>query len=630
MSFSGVSGFPLFSQRAVFSRNQKLILCNSYFKGNVIAKPFLNHLNDKEPDILLDSIRFAKLPYRPRHWSSMQDLSADLKAPVPQYMEYMAELKELDDTLFHMAATAQSDLNPGMFGVILCTAAVWLEDRSYQLKNSEDGHLIAALGLFLESYSKSHKVDFGRNFKEAQNQIAETTRHEFDTALRDSVLKAIDAWYTWHMFKISLWDTFFFDANFGLCEDNRTLRPKRLEDYFNWKEKTERYWELNEYYFSISEDYAAGVAVALAKNGLPKDGMAEQVAAMHLYAADLCVDQMKSPKILELIWAVARERYLSGVHTNRIVGDIATTANTTAIHRRLMEIDGRIMPVRVYSKTEASDWTSKFLPDDTEDVNMVVDQVLNKMSTDCGTSTAFNRHRPDIDLLAFPFTCINGVYVLFPSVAGRQVAVYSIANMTLGKGFGSEELGKISSEIMENRLAELFGQLNGSKPLYGSEFWPKNDRQKLGDIDFAWVQGGNFYVFQLKRGKMRLDLEMALQERLGSLQVAVEQIQLASNQLADFQNEISNYLAMDLVLLNVVPIVVHTSFEASYEMIEGVPVINYFDLLRMLTNKRITAEVMDEWLKEKTCSPWLVSGDDLSDYPAEKLDIMIRLPEKQK
>lgn len=608
------------------STNQKFAVCYSYFSGKHVSTAFVKHLLENEPQLFLDAIRLAKIPYSEKHWQSIKALEDQLSPEFSNYLNFMTQLKELDERLFHQTLLAQSELSPERFGEHLAIAAAWIEDRSHQLIATEDGHLIAVIGFFTESQLKVNAVNVSNRVNEFQVQVLETTKNEFDTSDRDAVLKVLDYWLKWHMFKITLWDTFFYDLNFKLAETEQILYPERVEEYLNWKEKGDKYWGLNEYYMNISSEYAGGVAERIGKSGLPKDEMAAQIAAMHLYAADLHVHYLNKPSILDLIWAVARERFLNGAHIARIASEITLSGDTTRVHKRLINIDERVVPIKILSKDQALDWTAQFLPDDCSEPRLTSEQVLKMMSTEFRSSSVFNRHKPELDLHAFPYILVDEVYFLFPSVAGRQIAVHSISEMTLGKGFGSDGLGKASSSDMENHLAEMFGSLNSRKPLFGNEFWPENDREKHGDVDFAWLHENNFYVFQLKRGLLRLNLAQTLKERLGSLMKAAEQIKLASENLHSFDNEISKYLGRELRELRVIPVVIHTSFEASYEMVDGIPVLNYFDVLQMLENKLTTAEVMNEWLQEKTSKPWLVSAEDLKDYPPEKLKVCVGLP----
>lgn len=604
---------------------QKLKVVYTYFTGQHLSEKLVEFLVAKEPELLADAARLSKLCYREEHWKLATRAVNEKSNRLNRDFDFMMRLKEMDELLYNQALESQKNLSGKEFGVHLGICAAWLEDRSHHLISIDDGILMNSLGLFIESYVKSKRIKCN-DVALIRHQISEVTTTDFEVDCRDLVLKSLDAWLDWYRFKITLWDTFFFDLNFSVEKDNVTLSAQNVQDYLNWKEKGGCYWELDEYYREISETYAVEVADILAKKGLPKDEMATQVAAMHMYSVDLNVHLLEEPKILDLVWALARERHLDSTHVSRIQLEIKKGLNTTVVHRKLFELDSRIVPVKIRTKLESLEWTRQFLPDDEEEPDLVSEQTMDRISTEVNSKGKFDRHRPEIDLHAFPIIKIGETYIQFPGVSGRQIAVHSISEMTLGKDFGSGKLGKQSATELEVRLATLFANLTSSKPLLGSEFWSEKDKEKNGDVDFAWLFENRLYVFQLKRGKLKLKPEDVVKERFGSVMIATEQISIAANQLPEFSNEVSAYIDKDLLELEIVPVVIHNSFEASYEKIDGISVLNFFDVIRMLENHLTTAELMDKWLRAKIHSPWLVSEEDLAEYTEDELKIQVGFP----
>lgn len=224
----------------------------------------------------------------------------------------------------------------------------------------------------------------------------------------------------------------------------------------------------------------------------------------------------------------------------------------------------------------------------------VLTEILATDYTGNAQKRAFNRFLPvSLSLMATPFIKLDNFVFSFSNIFGElSQSGFAIIESALEKKSNHRKKlsGKETAE-MEAKLAQLFKANGISSHLAHSQQYKESTEKGClsGDIDLMVYESGVLFIIELKRTKLRLNLEAAWLEAVTINHKATQQLekhkQLLALNPAFFQEKLQLEEGFDFSAVKLVPLIITTSFEDDGEFYgenQDIQKITFYELMKLL------------------------------------------------
>lgn len=228
-----------------------------------------------------------------------------------------------------------------------------------------------------------------------------------------------------------------------------------------------------------------------------------------------------------------------------------------------------------------------------------IDNISRLISIDLqkDISKKFNRFSPFINLTLKPFIKFGDWIFSFTNIFG-EVNQWGFGIVQNALDTSSKFRKKVSNEeskVMEKKLGEAFCK-EFENVVYSKKYkYPTSEGTLTGDIDLMVYESGCLLLGELKRTKLRLDLESAWLEHLQTNNKGVSQLEKHKKLLKlnpqFFRDALGLADDFDFSNVKIVPVVISTSFEDDgrlYGKDNDIQKVSYYEVMTILEESDFT------------------------------------------
>ncbi len=188
--------------------------------------------------------------------------------------------------------------------------------------------------------------------------------------------------------------------------------------------------------------------------------------------------------------------------------------------------------------------------------------------------TCYSPIRSRIDILQKPFLKIENTVLSFPlSVANEAIGIALITNLlTLLEKDRYTQARITQTKEMEKSLGVKFKNAGFTNFIINAKYKMSQDKVKA-EFDLMVYEDGVLLLIELKRTKLRVSLDESYFERQGTLAKAARQLKKGQEIIKNDKQWLEEILDTSIPgNLQIIPLIVSTSFEHDHELIDNVAI----------------------------------------------------------
>jgi hypothetical protein len=586
------------------SNNSLSRLFHEYFKASKPSQVLINELAEKNPDLLLNSIRINRAFLNPEHLSSFNFFVNHHNKRLVDHYQFFLKLVQIESEKYFNFNKYLNKIDKSSIIKNLFLVSFWFEEKRAQIFKNNNQSLIRydikpyieTIEFYLSHYFFNSKEQLAhKSFKEFQDSVELNDAYQelkkFNNFNVHPVFFTLNLAHDYLTFLKNTIEQYSFDLNFevDVVENVAQLYYKDeiiLKKWFTVDQKLKYWFDFNEIIAKEIIDYKIkeNPDFIINKNGIDYE-MNYQGAIRHLINELIIEDfYIKDSKLFdvpinELI------KVFNGFVSNawgRFVNPM-DKLNCIQPDNWLDNIyENYFNHFKETNNNNKGDFIAalpiKFLHERTlkniiGDKNFT-DNLIRLISLDLNGIDFNNKFKPYLNLIGKPFIKINDFYFCYDSIIGEGS---SQTNLLLNimesnrKAHSSTEKDEVIK--MESAIYKKFIEAGFKNSICQIEF--KSDTTK-GDFDIIVYEKGVLLCIELKRSKLRLHLSEINDEYENSFKKASSQLDKVKSYI---KNNYNQFVDQDLKTisieenehskLKIYTLIVSTSFEYDHELIDN-------------------------------------------------------------
>lgn len=584
------------------NKNDLLQFLHEFFSINKEPNQnFIDDLADEFPNALILAIRLNKVFLNEYHSDSIAFLETHDSPELRKHYWLTRFLTKQDTALLQLFTNCLTQCQALQTIDVLCWVSIWYEEKRAKLfekvniSNSQYDILpnIEVINFFLSHYfSEVKNKKFHDTLKEFDDVIVLTNikAQNSDKQLQQTVWIALDAAANYLQFVDGLLYVYCFDLNFDIIQQGNNITLT-----FNDKNILHK-WYIDEAKVSYWYDYYRRLATELyihSVNQNPNDfklNQGKSTAEMneegairsgiaHFIAEDFGVEDsnlglIKTPHLIRALTGFivnAWGRYVSPMDklNSQNPNNWFNHIFENTIHFGKKSIHAG--PTRLLSESEFIQTIQN-----TSELNEVqAKELIAMLSFDVESIKTINRFKLPLKLNAKPFLKIGDFYFAFNGILGESNSQATIITSILeSNNINQRQTRKEEVERLEAKLKDKFINAGFLNSLPSVDYY--NKKEKAGDFDVVVYEKGILLLIEMKRSKLRHNLEEIHDEFMLSTLTAAKQldkaVQYVSANLTACKATIFKTLGIEEITsseLKIYTLIVSSTFEKDHELINN-------------------------------------------------------------
>jgi hypothetical protein len=583
-------------------QNDLLQLLHEFFSINKEPNQnFICELSYEFPNELILAIRLNKVFLNEYHSHSIAFLKTHANAELQKHYWFTRYLTKQDTLLLQLFTNCLGECQSLQTLDVLCWISIWYEEKRAKLFEKPDTSgfqydilpNIEVINFFLCHYFNDTKYNKSYDTLKAYNDVItlDNIKSEKPEILfQQAVWKALDAAANYLYFVDGLLYVYCFDLNFDITqqENNITLTFIDKNVLHKWyiDEAKVRYWY--DYYRTLAKelyDYQLNENQTITKlnqnkyNAEMNEEGAIRKGIAHFIAEDFGVENsnlglIKTPHLITALTGFivnAWGRYVSPMdklnaqNPNNWLNH--TFENTLHFAKKSIHAG----PTRLLSESE---FIQTIL--NTSELNETqAKELIAMLSFDVESIKTINRFKLPLKINAKPFLKLGDFYFAFNGILGESNSQATIITSILeSNNINQRQTRKEEVERLEAKVKDKFVKAGFLNSLHSINYY--NKKEIAGDFDVVVYEEGFLLLIEMKRSKLRHNLEEIHDEFMLSTLTAAKQLDKANQYVS------ANFMACKTTVfkplgikeinsseLKIYTLIVSSTFEKDHERINN-------------------------------------------------------------
>ncbi len=602
------------------SSNSLSHLFHEYFKASKPSQILINELAEKNPELLLNSIRINRAYLNPEHLSSFSFFVTHHNNRLVSHFRFFSKLAQIEIEKYSIFNTYISKIDKSSIIKNIFLVSFWFEEKRAKIFKNNNQSLISydlkpyieTIEFYLSHYFINSKEQLAhKSFKEFQDIVefkdAYLELKNFNNFNVHPVFFTLNLAHDYLTFLKNTIEQYSFDLNFevDVLENVAQLYYKdevTLKKWFTVDNKL-KYWF--KYYDFIAKEIIDNKIKEKPDFIKNKNGIDYE---MNYHGA---IRHQINELIIEDFYI--KDSKLFDVTVSELI-NIFNGFVSNAWGRFVNPMDklNRIQPdnwlaniyenyFNHYKETIKKDkifiatLPIKFLDENTLKIiigdNNFTNNLIQLISLDLKNINSINKFKPYLNIIGKPFIKINDFYFCFDSIIGEGSSQTNILlNIMESNRLAHSIIEKNEVEKMESSICNQFIEAGFKNSICKVEF--KSETIK-GDIDIIVYEKGVLLCIELKRSKIRFHLSEIKDEYENSLNKASSQLDKVTSYIRNNYNQFVNQNLKAINIeenecsqLKIYTLIVSTSFEYDHELINNKHLkISLFELKNILDSE---------------------------------------------
>lgn len=641
--FTNLQSLSLEDFAVYFNGDESFLLSKFFFfyfkKNKDPDASFLEKLFQVNPELLIKAIRLHQVPFlHPKHWEAILSQQIPSIPSVENWIDVLSSIQEGENLLWKEVDALIIKCKDIRIDDLLIYSSWWFESRRLKeydeasnaltadhagnTKNREYNRFSVELFLsYIFSLNEEIKLDnytqeqFMGEYLKLLSQIEKNSNQEL-------VFKAIDQVDIWYHCKATLIDTVCFDFNYKAIKTplNISLQPISILEATNWSLDGMKYGEIYQQY--VDEYFDIFKHFSQLNTNTPKAKLTDYtyyatrtIEAVCDFAKDLCIEGVQLSQgtkeqlpINDLIHVFASYRLIAMARFTDPVDDLCHNRNVKNWKKRLLhqaksaiKANSACFSLRATSKNQWRKSTQSWQDNKGNYRNLSEEEVdcleqLLIFDVNSFKTKSFNRFNHSLDLTVQPFIRVGDFMFCINSILGElERWGFGIIQNALGINLKNrQKISKDETQKMEEDLGNLFINKGFKNVKYSHEYECQTEKGKLrGDIDLMVYEDGVLVIGELKRTKLRLDLQETWLERwqtnakgVGQLEKHLKLLRLKPQ---FYRESLGLPDDFDFSTIKIVSLLISTSLEDDgvyFGKNKNIQKVNYCEVLWLLRNTK--------------------------------------------